>query len=287
MAPVATLSRERGRAEDVTPLFERYRADGDPEALEALVARFLPLARHLARRYSSGSEREDVEQVAAVGLMKAIERFDPGRGLAFTSFAMPTILGEVKRYFRDLGWTVRVPRSLQELAPKVERATEELASQTGHTPSAQQVAERLDVSVEQVLEARATVSAHRADSLDRPWSDEEEGVTRGDLLGGSDPGYAHVERVADIDRMLSRLPEREERIVRLRFQADLTQREIAEQVGLSQMHVSRLLREALTTLADDGQAANPDDNNHRPMHVNTTIRPSIASWEPTAAREEP
>ena len=255
MAPVAVVRpRERGGDRDVTLLFERYRADGDQEALEALVERFLPLARHLARRYSAGSEREDVEQVAAVGLMKAIDRYDPGRGLAFTSFAMPTILGEVKRYFRDLGWTVRVPRSLQELAPKVSRATEELSAQLGRTPTPQEVADRCGVTVEQMLEARASVSAHRADSLDRPWADDEENSTRGDMIGDDDPGYAHVERVTDLDRLLSRLPEREERIVRLRFEADLTQREIAEHVGLSQMHVSRLLRDALTTLAEDGPA---------------------------------
>lgn len=252
MAPIAVHPPRRetlGRKDDPTPLFERYRATGDPEALEVLVDRFLPLARHLARRYGAGSEREDVEQVAAVGLMKAIERFDPSRGLAFTSFAMPTILGEVKRYFRDLGWTVRVPRSLQELAPKVEKATEELAAQLGRTPTADEVAERCGVSVEEMLEARGTVSAHRADSLDRPWADDET-MSRGDLLGDTDPGYVRVEQVTDLDRLLSYLPEREERIVRLRFEHDLTQREIAEEVGLSQMHVSRLLRDALTTLAE-------------------------------------
>jgi RNA polymerase sigma-B factor len=235
-------------------LFERYRANRDPEALEALVQRFLPLARHLARRYGAGSEREDVEQVASLGLVKAIERFDPDRGLAFTSFAMPTILGEVKRYFRDLGWSVRVPRSLQELAPRVNKATEVLTTELGRTPTADEVAERCEVSVEQMLEARATVSAHRADSLDRPYNDEED-LSRGDLIGGTDPGYQRVEQVTDLNRMLARLPEREERIVRLRFEADLTQREIAEHVGLSQMHVSRLLRDALTTLATEA----PDD----------------------------
>lgn len=252
MAPIAVSPRREthGRNEDPTPLFERYRANGDQEALEALVERFLPLARHLARRYGGGSEREDVEQVAAVGLMKAIDRFDPGRGLAFTSFAMPTILGEVKRYFRDLGWTVRVPRSLQELAPRVEKASEALAAELGRTPTADEVAERCGVTVEEMLEARATVSAHRADSLDRPWNEEED-LSRGDLLGGNDPGFARVEQITDLNRLLSRLPEREERIVRLRFEADLTQREIAEHVGLSQMHVSRLLRDALTTLASE------------------------------------
>ncbi len=248
MAPLATLSRERGRERDVTALFERYR-QGDEGAKEQLVERFLPLARHLARRYLSGPEREDVEQVAALGLLKAIERFDPQRGLAFTSFAVPTILGEVKRYFRDLGWTVRVPRSIQELVPKVEKATEALTGKLGHTPTAEEVAAYCGVSVEDVLEARGSASAHRADSLDRPVAEEGE-VSRGDLMGDVDPGFAHVEQAVDVQRLLTALPEREQRIVRLRFAHDLTQREIAEHVGLSQMHVSRLLRDALTQLAE-------------------------------------
>jgi len=248
MAPLATLSRERGRERDVTALFERYR-QGDEGAQEQLVERFLPLARHLARRYLSGPEREDVEQVAALGLLKAIERFDPQRGLAFTSFAVPTILGEVKRYFRDLGWTVRVPRSIQELVPKVEKATEALTGKLGHTPTAEEVAAYCGVSVEDVLEARGSATAHRADSLDRPVAEEGE-ASRGDLMGDVDPGFAHVEQAVDVQRLLTALPEREQRIVRLRFEQDLTQREIAEHVGLSQMHVSRLLRDALTQLAE-------------------------------------
>jgi RNA polymerase sigma-B factor len=248
MAPLAVPIRERGRERDVTALFERYR-QGDEGAKEELVERFLPLARHLARRYLSGPEREDVEQVAALGLLKAIERFDPQRGLAFTSFAVPTILGEVKRYFRDLGWTVRVPRSIQELVPKVEKATEALTGKLGHTPTAEEVAAYCEVSVEDVLEARGSASAHRADSLDRPVAEEGE-ASRGDLMGDVDPGFAHVEQAVDVQRLLTALPEREQRIVRLRFEHDLTQREIAEHVGLSQMHVSRLLRDALTQLAE-------------------------------------
>ncbi|MDA0173606.1 SigB/SigF/SigG family RNA polymerase sigma factor [Solirubrobacter taibaiensis] len=249
MAPLATLPRERGRERDVAALFELYRSEGDPGAKEQLVQRFLPLARHLARRYLTGSERDDVEQVAALGLLKAIERFDPDRGMAFTSFAVPTILGEVKRYFRDLGWMVRVPRSVQELVPRVERATEDLIGKLGRTPTPQEVAERCEVSVEDVLEARGSASAHRADSLDRPVAEEGE-ASRGDLMGDVDPGFAHVEQAVDVQRLLTALPEREQRIVRLRFEQDLTQREIAEHVGLSQMHVSRLLRDALTQLAE-------------------------------------
>jgi RNA polymerase sigma-B factor len=249
MAPTAVLIRERGRERDVHTLFELYRATRDPETKEELVQRFLPLSRHLARKYISGSEREDVEQVAALGLLKAIERFDPDRGLAFTSFAVPTILGEVKRYFRDLGWTVRVPRSVQELVPKVEKATEALTSQLGRTPTAEEVAESCGVSVEDVLEARGSASAHRADSLDRPVAEDGE-ASRGDLMGDVDPGFRRVEQAVDVGRLLASLPEREQKIVRLRFENDLTQREIAEHVGLSQMHVSRLLRDALGVLAE-------------------------------------
>jgi RNA polymerase sigma-B factor len=251
MAPTAVLGPEQTRAKgrDVTALFERYRVNGDPEAKKELVERFLPLARHLARRYISGNEREDVEQVAALGLLKAIDRFDPERGLAFTSFAVPTILGEVKRYFRDLGWTVRVPRSVQELVPRVDRATEELTGKLGRTPTAEEVAAKCEVSVEDILEARGSASAHRADSLDRPVAEDGE-ASRGDLMGDVDPGFAHVEQVMDVQRLLASLPEREQRIVRLRFEGDLTQREIAEHVGLSQMHVSRLLRDALSLLAE-------------------------------------
>jgi RNA polymerase sigma-B factor len=249
MAPTAELVRERGRDRDVQALFLHYRATADPETREQLVQQFLPLSRHLARKYISGNEREDVEQVAALGLLKAIERFDPSRGLAFTSFAVPTILGEVKRYFRDLGWSVRVPRSVQELVPKVDRASEALIAKLGRTPTVAEVAEVCGVSVEDVLEARGSASAHRADSLDRPVAEEGE-ASRGDLMGDVDPGFANAERSVDVQRLLATLPDREQKIVRLRFEADLTQREIAEHVGLSQMHVSRLLRDALTQLAE-------------------------------------
>lgn len=250
MAPTAVADFDRVRARDeVTALFEHYRATGAPETREQLVQRFLPLSRHLARKYISGNEREDVEQVAALGLLKAIERFDPARGLAFTSFAVPTILGEIKRYFRDLGWSVRVPRAVQELVPKVERATEALVAKLGRTPTAQEVADHCEVSVEDVLEARGSASAHRADSLDRPVAEEGED-SRGDLMGDFDPGFRRVEQAVDVGRLLATLPEREQKIVRLRFEGDLTQREIAEHVGLSQMHVSRLLRDALGQLAE-------------------------------------
>jgi RNA polymerase sigma-B factor len=139
MAPLV-VSRDTTPASDVSPLFARYRRDRDPKDLEALVLRFLPLSRHLARRYATSDERDDLEQVAALALVKAIERFDPDRGIAFTSYAVPTIAGELKRYFRDLGWSVRVPRSVQELAARIDAAVEELTGVLGHTPTAEQIA---------------------------------------------------------------------------------------------------------------------------------------------------
>ena len=170
--------------------------------------------------------------------------------MAFTSFAVPTILGEVKRYFRDLGWMVRVPRSIQELVPQVERATEALTSKLGRTPTAEEVAEYCGVSVEDVLEARGSASAHRADSLDRPVAEEGE-ASRGDLMGDVDPGFARVEQAVDVQRLLDRAARaRAADRAACASSDDLTQREIAEHVGLSQMHVSRLLRDALTLLAE-------------------------------------
>src|SRR4051794_30238935 len=170
----ASAPRGLSRGARDAALLERYRLDRDPGDREALVERFLPLAHHLARRYGNGSEREDLEQVAALGLVKALDRYDPSREIAFTSFAVPTILGELKRYFRDLGWSVRVPRALQELAASVEVAVEELTQELGSTPTTSQIAGRCGASVEHVLEARALGSAHFADSLDRPQRQDDD-----------------------------------------------------------------------------------------------------------------
>src|SRR4051812_42696178 len=146
-------------------LFSRYRATRDPQVREVLVDRFLPLARHLSRRYRSGRDEEDLRQVAALGLLKAIERFDPQYGVAFSSFAVPTILGELKRYFRDQGWMVRVPRPLQELEQRMSQAAEELSAQLGRTPTAAELADRCGVGMEEIVEAQIVGSAHRPSSL--------------------------------------------------------------------------------------------------------------------------
>ena len=232
---------------DVSLLFTRFRRDQHAEDLEALVVRFLPLARHLARRYAAGAEREDLEQIAALALVKAIHRFDPAQGTAFTSFAFPTIIGELKRYFRDCGWSVRVPRSLQELAARVEHSLARMTAELGRTPAAEELARRLETTVELVLEARATVSAHRADSLDRRLG-EDDGEMLVERLGGEDPGYERVEAEVDVDRLLATLPATERAALRLRFKEDLVQREIGQRLGISQMHVSRLIRQAIEQL---------------------------------------
>jgi RNA polymerase sigma-B factor len=246
MAP--SLSIGSGAERDVVELFEDYRTTGDPAVREALVRRFLPLARQLSRKYFAAGEREDLEQVASVGLLKAIDRFDPARGIAFTSFALPTILGELKRYFRDLGWSVRVPRSLQELRQRVDEATEELLTELGRPPTVSEVAQRSATRPERVLEARELGTAHRAISLDVPVADRESGSWL-QAIGADDAGFERVESAVDVERLLDSLPARDRLILRLRFQEDLTQREIAARTGLSQMHVSRLLRAALEHLS--------------------------------------
>jgi RNA polymerase sigma-B factor len=239
------------RALEERRLFGRYRRDGDRGAHEALVERFLPLARQLARRYERGSEPlDDLVQVASLGLLKAIDRFDPVHSTAFSSFAVPTILGELKRHFRDKGWSVRVPRDLQELAVRVERVTDALEPELGRTPTADEIAGHIGLSTEQVLDARHAAGAHRAVSLDRPHDDAEAGDAMIDLVGVEDPGYRLAEDAATIERLMSVLTDRERKVLRLRFAADLTQSEIGARIGVSQMHVSRLIRRAVTRLRE-------------------------------------
>jgi RNA polymerase sigma-B factor len=236
-------------------LFARYRGRHDLAAREELVERFLPLATRLAQRYRRGAEPlEDLVQVASVGLLKAIDRFDPERGTAFSSFAVPTIAGELKRYFRDKGWAVRVPRDLQELAQRVDRTTDRLMHELSRAPTVAEIADELGTTLEQVLEAREAAAAHRADSLDRPY-DDEHGTRVADTLGAPEPGYLQAELSATLEAMMSVLSDREREILRLRFAEDLTQSEIGHRVGLSQMHISRLLRQAVARLREAAQVS--------------------------------
>ena len=239
------------RAEKDHRLLERYHYEGDLRARDALVDRFLPLAHQLAKRYRyAGEPLEDLVQVACVGLIKAVDRYQPDRGNAFTKYAVPTILGELKRHFRDKGWSVHVPRATQELALKVGNALETLPATLGRAPRPRDVAEALGVPMEDVLEAMEASTAYEATSLDapRPGADDD-GWTYGDSLPSEEPGYGLVEIDELLRGTLTALPDRERSILHLRFEKDLTQAEIAEQVGISQMHVSRLLRRSLDKLA--------------------------------------
>jgi RNA polymerase sigma-B factor len=248
------------RRQDDRRLFERYRRDRDTATRDALVDRFLPLANHLARTYDRGTgQSDDLSQVASIGLLKAIERFDPDRGIAFSSYAVPTISGELKRYFRDKGWLVRVPRDLQERSLAVQDAAERLETELGRAPTTAQLAERLETTVEVILEARMAAGAHFGVSIARTRQDEEDGRDLTQELGDNDDGYRRVEDAATIERLTAILDERERTILRLRFEQDLTQREIADRVGVSQMHVSRLLREAMNKV--QSQAAHESPRN--------------------------
>jgi RNA polymerase sigma-B factor len=242
--------------------FVAYRRDRDPAMREELTTRYLPLARHLARRYRGRAEIDDLEQVASLALLKAIDRFDPSRGLEFSTFAYPTILGEIKRYFRDLGWTVRVPRDLQELTLRLDALREALTGELGRSPTVAELAVRAGTTAEQVVEAVSAGSAHYPDSLDRPLSED------GDLaidVAHDDPGFARAENAVVVGGLLATLPEREREILTLRFEHDMTQAEIGERLGLSQMHVSRLIRQSLATLqhAADSRAPKPDRDKSR------------------------
>ena len=235
-------------------LLERYHRGGDLEARTALVERFLPLARQLARRYQRPEEPlDDLVQVASVGLLKAIDRFDPDRETAFSSFAVPTILGELKRYFRDTGWAVRVPRDLQELVVRIDRTITTLSTDLGRAPSPVEIAEAVGVSLEEVLEALEAAGAYQAMSLDRPRPEREEGETYAESLGDDDPGFEIAEHGATIAGLMHVLPARERHVLKLRFVDDLTQSEIGERIGVSQMHVSRLIRQAIGRLRTAAQ----------------------------------
>jgi len=231
-------------------LFSRYQAEGDMLAREKLVERFLPLARRLARRYERASEPlDDLVQVASVGLVKAIDRFEPEHGAGFSSYAVPTILGELKRHFRDAGWALHVPRGMQERVLKVNEAIERLSGPLGGSPSPQQVAAELNLPVEEVLEAMEAGAAYDTVSLDAPLrSSDDDRASLADSLGREDDRLDLVEHSAGLSRALRAMPERERSILYLRFAEGLTQVEIAERVGISQMHVSRLIRRALERL---------------------------------------
>ncbi len=251
VAEVAPSPRFIGKDDDDPgQLFMRWHQHDDQLARDALVLRFMPLARSLARRYNRSSEPfEDLLQVASLGLLKALDRFDPERGHPFASFAVPTILGEMRRYFRDCGWSVHVPRGDQERALKVRDAQERFARERGRAPTVNQLAEYLELDTEQVINALQAVQAYESLSLDAPRPGAEDGMmTYGDAVGEEDERYELVELDATVVTALEHIPARERKMLHMRFIEDLTQTEIAARVGISQMQVSRLLRRSLDQL---------------------------------------
>lgn len=226
---------------------------GDAQAREALIAEHLPLARALARRYRRGNESlDDLVQVASVGLIKAVDRFDPDLGHSFSTFAQPTIAGELLRHFRDTGWGVHVARGTQELALKVRAAAERIEAETGTPPTPRQLAEQTGAGLEAVVEALGALANRTALSLALPanGSNEDGDVTLGDTLGQTDAGYELAEARVVVGKAMRHLPPRERSILHMRFVQDMTQSEIAAEVGVSQMQISRLLRQSLDRLAE-------------------------------------
>jgi RNA polymerase sigma-B factor len=253
VSPPQDVSAQSADAARTVQLARRWRDDGDRQAREELFVRFLPLARKLAGRYPNAREpREDLVQVASIGLLGAIDRFDPDREIRFSSFAVPTILGELRRHFRDTGWSVHVPRGAQELAQRIDRASAQISTDTGRPPRVAQLAEYLEISVEEVLEGLDAGTAHFASSLDAPATTEDlDGVeTVGERLGSEDDRYALIDARLSLAEGLTRLPFLERRALSLRIDSDMKQTDIAAELGCSQMQVSRLLRRAAARLRE-------------------------------------
>jgi RNA polymerase sigma-B factor len=252
-SPSVLRELDNRRAWKDRSLFERYLHERDPVDRQVLIERFLPLARQLAGRYQRAAEPfDDLFQVACLGLIKAIDRFDLEREIAFSSYAVPTILGELKRYFRDRTWSVRVPRDLQELSLKVDRAITDLTLALQRAPTVAEIAARVGAQEAEVLEALHAAGAYRAVSLDAPRGnhngDEDSDDTLGDTLSADDNRFERADDRATVAHLARRITPRERDVLRLRFAEDLTQAEIGERVGLSQMQVSRIIRQALARL---------------------------------------
>jgi RNA polymerase sigma-B factor len=231
-------------------MLRHYARTRDPRLREQLVHRYLPLARYAASQYRRGNEPfDDLMQVASVGLLKALDRFDPVRGAAFSSYALPTMSGELRRHFRDRSWAVRPPRDLQEQALAVEKTADALERELGRSPTVGEIARRVELDPEEVLEARAALTARTSTSLSTPvHGHDQDELDLGSRLGQEDAGFAVAEHRATLSTLSRALTPREREIVRLRFAEDLTQAEIGRIVGLSQMHVSRVLRGAIQKL---------------------------------------
>jgi RNA polymerase sigma-B factor len=243
----AADSASRARRE--RELLRRYHERGDARARDQLAEEMLPLARALAGRYTGrGEPLDDLVQVACVGIMKAIDGFDLSRDVRFSSYATPTVLGEIKRYFRDKTWAMRVPRGMQELQIEIAKARDKLTTELGRSPTVQELAEAVGQPFEEVLVTIQSQDARRTRSLDEPTGED---VTLADSIGSRDPDIARAEMRVLLDGALDVLSPRDQEVLRLRFQDDLTQTEISKRVGVSQMQVSRIIRQALGRLRSD------------------------------------
>ena len=255
LAPRAHTAPSARLAHDLR-LLRAYHEDGDTRARDELCERFMPLARQLARRYQRGSEPlDDLVQVASLGLIKAIDRYSLDRGTAFSSYAVPTILGELKRYFRDVGWAVHVPRGMQERIMQVNSTVEALSRRLGRSPTPAEVGKEIGASPEDVLEAMDASVAYEASSLDAPRTNDADSDSYAESIGADDDAYEQIEYMQTIAPTMRALPDRDRLVLKLRFEDDLTQSEIADRIGVSQMHVSRLIRRALARLRTVAEAA--------------------------------
>jgi RNA polymerase sigma-B factor len=251
---------EAGIARHERELLRRVHQDGDRAARNELAERMLPLARSLAGRYAGrGEPLEDLVQVASIGVMKAIDGFDLSRDVRLSSYATPTVLGELRRHFRDRTWSVRVPRGLQELQLRVSRARDELTRDLGRSPTVQEIAETVDEPFEEVLATIESAGARRARSLEEPVGKD---ITLADAIGAADPELERAEMRAVLSEAFGVLSVRDREVLRLRFEEDLTQTEIAERIGVSQMQVSRLIRQSLARLRIDIEARPPQRRRH-------------------------
>jgi RNA polymerase sigma-B factor len=233
---------------DVSSLLSAYHREGDREARDRALVELMPLVRSLAMRYAGrGEPLEDLVQVGSMGLIKAVDGFDVDRGVEFTSYAVPTIVGEIRRHFRDKAWAVHVPRRLKELSVRLSRVLDELTTELGRSPTIAELAAATGAEEEEVIDALDSAHAYSTRSLDATYDDGAD-ESLAERLGAEDAGYADVEDGALVAAGLAALEERERRIVELRFFEGMTQSQIAAEIGISQMHVSRLLRQALTVM---------------------------------------
>ncbi len=249
--PVVDLDEDASGGTDrqqARELLLRFAATREPALRAALVHLHLPLVEYLARRFRNrGEQMEDLVQVGTIGLLKSLDRFDPNREVEFSTYATPTIVGELKRYFRDKGWVIRIPRRLQELRATLNRATGELSQELGRSPRLEEIAARTGLSEEEVMQGLSTGNAYQVVSLDAPVG-EQDTRSIADRVGSEDAGLIALEDRAALGPLIANLPERERRILFLRFFRGMTQSQIADRLDISQMHVSRLLNRTLGVL---------------------------------------